>query len=154
MLSERRTHTHTCTDTESAFQEEAHCAERRSMEGSGHVRGGKTETSRRLFSTSPAPPLSRDSAGQCFAPGYNLPAQGIDTFLLRNLNNFWQKYCGKIATCCYPNAVCTKGSCEPNNLVLPAKKKKKITTSQLLPCFFYYHDYFTQSKCDFNQITL
>lgn len=129
MLSERRTHTcnntHTHTDTESAFQEEAHCAERRSMEGSGHVRGGKTETSRRLFSTSPAPPLSRDSAGQCFAPGYNLPAQGIDTFSLCNLNNFWQKYCGKILRYCYPNPVCTKGSREPNYLVLPVKIKKK-----------------------------
>lgn len=43
-------HTRTHADTASAFEEEAHCAVRRSMEGSGRVRGGKTETSRRLFS--------------------------------------------------------------------------------------------------------
>lgn len=106
------------------------------MEGSGHVRGGKTETSRRLFSASPAPPLSRDSAGQCFTPGYNLPAQGIDTFSLHNLNNFWQKYCGKIVTFCYPNAVCTKGSREPNNLVLPVKKKKSPPVNCICLVFF------------------
>lgn len=72
-------HTQTHEHTQSVLEEEAHCAERRSMEGSGHVRRGKTETSRRLFSVSPAPPLSRDTAGQCFAPGYNLSAQGEDT---------------------------------------------------------------------------
>lgn len=53
------------------------------MEGSGHVRRGKAETSRRLFSPSPAPPLSRDPAGQCFAPGYNLSALGEDTVHLQ-----------------------------------------------------------------------
>ena len=54
------------------------------MEGSGHVRRGKAETSRRLFSVSPAPPLSRDPAGQCFAPGYNLSAPGEDTVHLQS----------------------------------------------------------------------
>jgi len=73
------THTHMSTYTRSTLQEEAHCVERRSMEGSGHVRRGKAETSRRLFSVSLSPPLSGDPAGQCFAPGYNLSVQGEGT---------------------------------------------------------------------------
>lgn len=90
------THIQTHTHAQSALQEEAHCAERRSMEGSGHVRRGKTETSRRLFSASPAPPLSRDTAGQCFAPGYNLSAQGEDTFHSQQQLLSVQKYCANL----------------------------------------------------------
>lgn len=83
LVRKEGTHTQTHAHSQSVLEEEAHCAERRSMEGSGHVRRGKAETSRRLFSASPAPPLSRDTAGQCFAPGYNLSAQGEDTSQLQ-----------------------------------------------------------------------
>lgn len=34
------------------------------------------------FPPSPTPPSSRDSMVSAFAPGYNLPAWGIDTFTL------------------------------------------------------------------------
>lgn len=85
VVGKEDTHAHTHTHTWSAFQEEAHCAERRSMEGSGRVRRGKAETSRRLFSASLFPPLSRDLAGQCFVPGYNLSAQGEETFHLQQV---------------------------------------------------------------------
>lgn len=54
---------------QSALQEKAHCAERRSIEGTSHIRRGRTETGRRLFS---ALPLSTVIAGQCFAPGFHL----------------------------------------------------------------------------------
>ncbi len=84
MLSGKRTHTHRHTQTQSALQEEAHCAEGRSMEGSGCVKRGKAETSRRLFSASPAPPPSGDPAGQCFAPGYSLSAQEEDAAHFNN----------------------------------------------------------------------
>jgi len=80
----RKEDMHTHTHTQPTLQEEAHCAERRSMEGSGHVRRGKAETSRRLFSVSLSPPLSRDPAGQCFVPVYNLLSQGDNLFLCKN----------------------------------------------------------------------
>lgn len=84
------------------------------MEGSGHVRRGKAETSRRLFSASPAPPLSRDPAGQCFAPGYNLSAPGEDTVHLqssvcanvkkkkkkRMSADFFMMMCNRLTYCC------------------------------------------------------
>lgn len=51
------------------------------MEGSGRVRGGKTETSGRLFSAlSGSSAIGRLRWSVLFAPGYNLPAWGINTF--------------------------------------------------------------------------
>lgn len=87
--------THLPTHSWSALQEEAHCAEQRSMEGSGRVRRGKAETSRRLFSASLSPPLSRDPNGQRFAPGHNLSAQGVNTVHLQQHVLSVQKRCKK-----------------------------------------------------------
>lgn len=94
-----RRHKRTHADTASAFEEEAHCAARRSMEGSGRVRGGKTETSRRLFSALSGSSAVDTRLVSAFAPGYNLPAWGINTFFFlyfffrscTTWNNFSQK---------------------------------------------------------------
>lgn len=50
------------------------------------------ETGRRLFSASPALPLSTVIAGQCFAPGCNLSPEKEDTRELLPV----QKYCVNI----------------------------------------------------------
>lgn len=72
MLSEmgKDTHTHAHIYKRHIWcvvEEEAHCAEERSMEGSGHVKRGKAETSRRLFSVSLFGCL--EPSGQCFVKG-------------------------------------------------------------------------------------
>lgn len=91
-----RTH----ADTASAFEEEAHCAAGRSMEGSGRVRGGKTETSGRLFSA-----LSSSSSA-VVRLRWSVLLRQVTTFqlgeatlffffflfcYLHNLSNFWEK---------------------------------------------------------------